>query len=170
MSKYIDRGEQDGTLPDAEICDLLSNDRRRETIDILLDTDADQLELRDLAGKIAARECENGEPERQHEQSVYVSLHQTHLPKLDNCDLIEYDDDRKAVALTDEDHPVIEQLTHQPNHYERVKQTAAFAGVIGVFIVSGALFGLIDLCTTVIPVYLLLSIVALYAAGIMHIL
>ena len=35
-------------------------------------------------------------------QSVYNSLHQTHLPKLDDLDIVDYDDDRKTIELRPE--------------------------------------------------------------------
>jgi hypothetical protein len=51
----------------------------------------------DLAEYIAAVESGEDPPPRNIRQSVYVSLHQTHLPKLDKLGIADYDADAKTV-------------------------------------------------------------------------
>lgn len=59
------------------------------------------MSLRDLSEVIAAEETGEDPAPRNVRQSVYVSLHQTHLPKLDDHDVVDYDTDSKVVTLAD---------------------------------------------------------------------
>jgi hypothetical protein len=74
--------------------------RRRETIRLLHDADAQVLSVRTLAREIAAIEHElparyaTGEPYR----NAYNALSQTHLPTLANAGIIIYDPERQTVS------------------------------------------------------------------------
>lgn len=57
--------------------------------------------LRELSESIAAEETGESPPPRNIRDSVYASLHQTHLPKLDGLGIVEYDSNTKSVALTE---------------------------------------------------------------------
>nr|WP_231554302.1 hypothetical protein [Halobellus rufus] len=57
--------------------------------------------MSDLAERIGAVEAGESPPPRNVRQSVYVSLHQTHLPKLDDLGIVEYDPDAKTVTIAD---------------------------------------------------------------------
>jgi hypothetical protein len=59
----------------------------------------DPVSLRDLSEWLAAREASTSSPSKSLRQSVYNSLHQTHLPKMDETGIVDYDRDRKTVAL-----------------------------------------------------------------------
>jgi len=85
-------------LDAVEIHHVLSNERRQIVIDQLRET-GKTMSARDLSEHIA--ECETGEspPPRNIRQSAYVSLHQTHLPKLDELGIVEYDESDKTVTL-----------------------------------------------------------------------
>jgi predicted transcriptional regulator len=85
-------------LEPTEIHDVLRNERRRLVLEQLLDTDTEE-SVRDLAEYIASIEAGESPPPRNVRQSVYVSLHQTHLPKLDELGIVAYDSDTKAVSL-----------------------------------------------------------------------
>jgi hypothetical protein len=82
---------------EAEIHDLLSNERRRYVIEELTD-EVGIVTLRGLAERIARIEV-GGDPPRDRVRSVYNSLHQTHLPRLDDHGVVAYDSDRKTVRL-----------------------------------------------------------------------
>lgn len=86
-------------LERAEIHDVLSNDRRYRVLDLL--SDEEPRDLRSLANDIAAAESGESPAPRNVRQSVYVTLHQNHLPKLDSLDIVQYDDTSKMVALGD---------------------------------------------------------------------
>mgnify|MGYP000613317027 CR=1 FL=1 len=94
-----ERGTAD--LEPVEIHDVLSNERRQMVIDRLREAGG-TMSARDLSEHIAERETGESPPPRNIRQSAYVSLHQTHLPKLDDLDIIEYDESDKTVTL-DED-------------------------------------------------------------------
>ncbi|MFC7078231.1 DUF7344 domain-containing protein [Haloarcula halophila] len=84
-------------LPADDAYELLSNDRRRETVATLLANTERELTLRELSERVATRETGVDPAPRTHRASVYNALHQTHLPKLQTLALIEYDRDRKLV-------------------------------------------------------------------------
>ncbi len=87
-------------LPETQIHDLLRNERRRQVIKHLQGT-VGSTTLRDLAETIAERECGQSPPPKDVRDSVYNSLHQTHLPKLDRNGIVEYDANRKTIRLTE---------------------------------------------------------------------
>jgi len=91
--------KHDGKLDEGEIHDILRNDRRRLTINSLQEAEDGQMSVRDLSEQVAALETGEDPPPRDKRQSVYVSLHQTHLPKLDKHGIVEYDSDSKTVSL-----------------------------------------------------------------------
>mgnify|MGYP002761230300 CR=1 FL=1 len=90
--------QTDDVLPETDIHDILRNDRRRNVIKCLQDRGR-EVSLRDLAEHIAEIETNVSPPPRNVRQSVYVSLHQTHLPKLDELAIVDYDPDGKVVQL-----------------------------------------------------------------------
>lgn len=94
---FADR-HADGTLDEAVIHDVLRNERRRLVLERLRDTDDEQA-VGDLAEHIAEVESGESPPPRNVRQSVYISLHQTHLPKLDTLHIVTYDSSAKVVSL-----------------------------------------------------------------------
>jgi hypothetical protein len=86
-------------LSETDIHDLLRNDRRRQTIKCLQERGREVM-LRDLAEEIAELETGESPPPRNIRDSVYISLHQNHLPKLDDAGVVEYDRDRKTIELS----------------------------------------------------------------------
>jgi hypothetical protein len=86
------------SIDPGEIHDILRNDRRRRVIK-QLQSQLEPVSLRDLSERIAASEAGESPAPRNVRESVYNSLHQTHLPKLDDMGIIDYDTDRKTVAL-----------------------------------------------------------------------
>jgi hypothetical protein len=80
----------------------LSNRRRRYVLYYLQDGPG-SVSLRDLAERIAAWENDVPVEELEYKQRkrVYTSLHQTHLPKLDEVGVVDYDRDRGTITLAD---------------------------------------------------------------------
>jgi hypothetical protein len=85
-------------LGEEEIHDILSNERRKTTLELLKNRSG-PVELRDLTDWIAELEADTTPPPRSLRQSVYNSLHQNHLPKLDRHGVIDYDSNRKVISL-----------------------------------------------------------------------
>ncbi|MFB6302121.1 MAG: hypothetical protein ABEH78_04600 [Haloferacaceae archaeon] len=90
----------EGELEPSEIHDVLRNDRRRLVLEQLRDSGESET-VRDLSEYIAGIEAGESPPPKNVRQSVYVSLHQTHLPKLDRLEIVSYDAEEKEVRLDD---------------------------------------------------------------------
>lgn len=82
--------------------EVLSNARRRHVIHYLLQRDC-PVAIRDLSRQVAA--WENGiDPDdvtSQQRKRVYTALHQSHLPKLVDTGVVDYDKARGTIAPTD---------------------------------------------------------------------
>jgi hypothetical protein len=85
-------------ITEGEIHELLRNSRRRRVLKQLQER-VGVVTVRALAEVIAELETGESPPPRRIRDSVYNSLHQTHLPKLDAYGVVDYDTDRKTVAL-----------------------------------------------------------------------
>jgi len=87
-------------MPLDTIFDTLRNKRRRLAIEYLRRKDA-SIDLSELTEYIAA--VENNKPVAQLTSSerkrVYVSLYQTHIPKMENVGILEFEQDRKGIDL-----------------------------------------------------------------------
>ncbi|GAB3701648.1 hypothetical protein GCM10028858_17190 [Halorubrum pallidum] len=83
-----------------ELYDLLSNHRRRYVIHFCKQSD-EPLTLSDLAERVAAREQDKSVAEltSAERKRVYTSLQQTHLDRLADAGMIEYDGNQ--IELTD---------------------------------------------------------------------
>lgn len=92
---------ENGGIDETAIHDVLRNDRRRSVIRAL-STSVGHIDLRTLASRIAEEETGTVPPPKKARKSVYNSLHQTHLPKLDREGIVKYDRDRKVISLHDE--------------------------------------------------------------------
>ena len=97
MSTATEPGEE---LDEGEIHEVLRNDRRRLALEALRDSGGEE-SVRELSERIAAHETGEEPPPKKKRQSVYVSLHQTHLPKLDELEVVEYDPEERDVSLGD---------------------------------------------------------------------
>ncbi|WP_267642345.1 DUF7344 domain-containing protein [Haloarchaeobius amylolyticus] len=88
-------------LDSDEVFQLLTNRRRRDTIRALAGEDEDDggTDLGTLADEVAA--AETGAPidevSSDERQRVYISLYQSHLPALDDADVVRYDEETSRV-------------------------------------------------------------------------
>lgn len=80
--------------------EILANSRRRHALDILGKSDS-PLALADLATDIADREASTPEGEKTHAQQIHLHLYHTHIPKMEDKGIVQYDSDRRTVALTE---------------------------------------------------------------------
>ena len=85
---------------DPAVADGLSNARRRETLAVLRDAGA-PLALADLAADLVEREAgpAAGAPDYDAIQRWCVMLYHTHVPKLADAGLVEFDADRRIVSI-----------------------------------------------------------------------
>ena len=85
-----------------EVFEMLQNERRRRILRYLLDAD-DVMTIGELAERIAAVENDTSVAALNSTQRkrVYVALYQTHLPKMDDVGVIDYDRDRGRVRIAE---------------------------------------------------------------------
>ena len=88
-------------LPKQDLYEVLANRRRRFTVHALEGSDG-PMELGELAEKIAAWEngIEEGHVSYDERKRVYTALQQSHLPMMDENDVIEFDKNRGVVEPT----------------------------------------------------------------------
>jgi len=101
LGQISQKSGKNGEISETAIHDILRNDRRRSVLRAL-GTSVGTLDLRTLASRIAEDETGISPAPKKARKSVYNSLHQTHLPRLDREGIIQYDYDRKQVRLRDE--------------------------------------------------------------------
>ena len=84
------------------IFEVLKNRRRRDVLEYL-QSEGGTVTLAELAEQIAAWEndIEVAELNSTQRKRVYVALYQTHLPKMDDAGIVEYDRDRGNVTLSE---------------------------------------------------------------------
>ncbi len=99
------------SLPEGEIYAILANGRRREALRRLTEAGDGVVSLDELATAIAAGETGQSPPPRAARESVRGSLHQTHLPKLDELGVVGYDRDAGSVHLREGAREVDRYLT-----------------------------------------------------------
>jgi DNA-binding transcriptional ArsR family regulator len=96
----VDGSGDDGSLSKDLVFTMLSNARRRHVIHYLKQR-GERVTIRELSRQVAAWEngVETDDLDYKQRKRVYTSLHQTHLPKLDDAGIVDYDRDRGTVAL-----------------------------------------------------------------------
>lgn len=82
---------------------ILQNTRRRATLRYLIEEDREQFAMDAVAEAVAAWEHDTSVAQlsSQERQRVYIALYQSHLPKLDDFDVIDYDTDRGIIEPTE---------------------------------------------------------------------
>lgn len=110
-------GTEDEKLSHDDLFHVLQNRRRRRVLQYLVDGGDGPFEMRAIAEQVAAWEydtsCEGLASDQR--QRVYVALYQSHLPKLADVGLIDYDKNRGTVASRASIEQVVEYLPDNPN-------------------------------------------------------
>ncbi len=98
-------------LSDDVIFDIMSNRRRRFVLRYL-QNEGEPAQLTDIATALAAVESDTtpGEVDRQARKRAYVSLYQTHVPRLAEEQVVEYDADAGTVSLRDPAEELLDQV------------------------------------------------------------
>ncbi|WP_049927472.1 DUF7344 domain-containing protein [Halopiger goleimassiliensis] len=83
------------------VYDLLSHRRRRRLLYLLLETDRRSVE--NVAHRLAVVESEDSTDAEDEDarRRLAISLHHDHLPRLEEYGIIEYDVDRRTIAVAD---------------------------------------------------------------------
>lgn len=145
------------------IFDLLSSRRRRFVLEYLRGENGSE-DLADIATSMAASEADTTPEELEsHERKrAYVSLYQTHIPRLADEGVITYDADTGHIALAKSADQVLPYLdapddTHIEDGSGRVRVYPALAGLgLGVYVLIA--FGGAPISTTTVGIVVLASV------------
>lgn len=107
-------GSPEPPLDPDEVFELLSNERRRGVIHFLKRADDEPLAVDALVDSIAAWEAGDEEVTSSLRASVYSSLVQTHLPRLDDADVLEYVEEEGYVEPTEHTREIQLYLEYSP--------------------------------------------------------
>jgi len=133
--------EDGGVLEEGEIHDILRNSRRRLTIESLRKAEHGSLSVRDLSEQIAGLETGETPPPRDKRQSVYVSLQQTHLPKLDELEIVDHDPEERTVSLGEHVSEVEVYMEVVPEYGLSWGEYYFALGLLGLLVTVAALVG-----------------------------
>ncbi|NJE00534.1 hypothetical protein [Thermococcus sp. JdF3] len=129
---------------------ILGNDRRMLMIEFLQERDG-HAELRDIVGYIAEKE---GDTDRRHRKSVYVSLVQTHIPKLEREGVIAFNHGVVTLLKIPDDVTVYMEVVNKHD----ISWSAFYMGTSLTFIAAGWYLKNLPLLLAAI-VYLAISVV-----------
>jgi hypothetical protein len=123
--------------------DILSNARRRYVLYYLRQVDG-QVTLSELAENLAAWENDTPPEEltKQQRKRVYVSLYQTHIQKLADAGVVEYDEDSGTVSLASGASQLGKHIAPEDRPHSRMPWPQVY-GSVAVF--SGLLYALVTL-------------------------
>lgn len=110
MTRGVQRPDQE-RLSQSAVFMLLSHTFRRSVVDCLCEY-GEALTLADLADEVACR-CRDEAIEAidaTEVKRIYMALYHTHLPKLVEYDVVEYDQERDLVAPTERAEDIVEYL------------------------------------------------------------
>lgn len=136
--------ESEGTgLPREEIFNVLSNERRQCILHYLQRHRGHQVELRELVDYVAAWENDVSPDalESDDRKRVYTALRQSHLPKLDDAGIIEYEHVRGEVTLTEEARRVQMYLEYVPRTGVRWAEYYLLLSGVGTLLVAATWAG-----------------------------
>lgn len=98
-----------------DLCDVLSNARRRFVIDRLA-SHSKPLAVADVTRELTRWECETPSDQIPEEQvkSRYAALYHVHVPKMADVGILEYNRERNTIALADECAGITSVVGHPP--------------------------------------------------------
>mgnify|MGYP000678040494 CR=1 FL=1 len=122
------------------IFETLKNSRRREVLHFLRERD-ERVSLGELAEHVAAIENDTTTDALTSSQRkrVYVGLYQCHLPKMDDIGVVEFNQDRGHITLTDKA-DAFEEYLDQPEAKPDRQWYRYYAGIslLGVAVLTAA--------------------------------
>lgn len=152
-----------------EVFEVLSSSRRRQILYHLHRRDG-RADLRTLARDTAAEEV--GDPvDDDVVKRFYISLYQTHVPKLEQTGLVEYDSDEKSVVLTDRVSDIARVLNEDLGSNRQWATYYAVAALVGVLIGVGQLLWGVSVLSSLVFAGAILSLAAFqyYETSIKHV-
>ena len=125
------------SLEESEIFHILGNDRRRAIVTLLAER-PEYVDVSDIATEIAERETDTTPVPNNLYKSVYVSLQQTHLPQLEEDDVINYDADSKTIQPGANFEDVLGYVDDSDDVEESVLQLHLGLCVLGLLLIAMA--------------------------------
>jgi DNA-binding transcriptional ArsR family regulator len=86
-------------LPAEQVYSILANERRRRALEQIKGVGG-TVTVHELSELVAGRETGESPPPKRCRESVYTSLVQTHLPKLEELGVVEYDRGTQTIELS----------------------------------------------------------------------
>ena len=136
--------ESEGELPLDQVFEILKNQRRREVLQYLRDSE-DEVTLGEVAEHIAAIENDTtvdaiSSSERKR---VYVGLYQCHLPKMDDMNIVSFNQNRGRIELA-ENAAQLEPFIEEDSDESRAwyQYYAGIAGGAGVLFAATQVAGI----------------------------
>lgn len=159
-------GSTESELSKEVVFDILSSPRRRYVLYYLRTTE-EPIKLTDLAEKVAAWENDTT-PDQitdQERKRVYVSLYQTHIPRLDEATVVQYDQETGYVSLAPAARQIDQYLVSSeerlPWQYLYLGLAAIGLAVLGLTVVEIGPLSLIPQWLTAAAVIIAFAITAL---------
>lgn len=133
---------EETTITPDDIFDVLSSPRRRYVLYHLRRNGP--TDLMDLTEAVASWEYEIDPDEltSQQRKRVYVSLYQTHIPKMDALEIIDYDQDSGVIELTSRAAAVDRYLTTEDTGGPRWQLAYLGMGMASVLLLATVVFDL----------------------------
>lgn len=150
-------------LSDSEKHHVLSNKRRQLALRYLFENGG-SVKLDTLSEHIAVEETDESPPPRNKRNSVYSSLHQSHLPQLSSLNVIRYNTDTNEIKLGEQANELKPYLEREVVKTKLKSISFIALGVFGVSSITGSLLEIFPF-SLVHP--LLLLGVFLVSAGLM---
>ena len=141
------KGANDTMSPSSMI---LGNDRRMLLLKFLQNNNG-KAELREIVEFIAENEGQNN---RKHRKSVYVSLLQTHIPKMERAGIIKFDHNTVTLLRVPEDVDVYMEVVSKHD----ISWSTFYSGVSVLFALLGLWLNNIPL-VIISGIYFILSII-----------
>lgn len=154
------------TLSEERLFDLLGNERRRSCLQCLIGLEG-AIPVQDLANQVATSVSGEDRSASDIRDSVYISLCQNHLPKLDDAGVVEYDSGEKTVSPGPA-FPAVERHL-QVDSAEATDGDAAqwyvLASVVTVLVLAPATYAVPTALPVAVPMVLTLHGVVALAIG-----
>ncbi|RQH00370.1 DUF7344 domain-containing protein [Natrarchaeobius oligotrophus] len=167
-SSVSDSADDEGLSKDV-IFELLKNRRRREVLAYLLEAE-ETVTLGELAEQIAAWEndTEVNALSSDQRKRVYVALYQTHLPKMDDAGIVEYDQDRGLITLSDNADLLMMYLDTDSHQQDRWDRWYGAVSVVGVALIAAAFLSVPPISAVPTLAIAGVVVVAFFALSIAH--
>lgn len=135
---HVYKQDRQASLEDVEIHTILSNERRLMVLKFLREATEKELSVRELSRRIAEIETGESPPPNSARQSAYVALHQTHLPKLAEFGVVDYDRQSKTVALAERSEEVWVYMETVPKYGISWSEYYLGTALLGLLLVLAA--------------------------------